>query len=171
MARRTVNLLENARIDLDISPDLENLMRNNAEIAPKAQKLGFRRITKEGSKKIKAAIRSAGLVRSGELAKSVRGSTTNKKSVIGTKTFYAPFLEDGTKSHRIAPRKSRGKGKFLRIPVEGRSVFTKSVTHPGVQASHFFEGTFNQMESSGQVSSLFAMGVQEAIEAVQNGSS
>ena len=165
MARRGNQLLENARIDIDISPDLERLMKNNAEIAPNAQKFGFRRITREGSKNIKAAIRGMGLVNSGELAKSVRGSTTNKKSVIGTKTFYAPFLEDGTKSHRIAAKK----GKFLRIPVHGRSIFAKAVTHPGVHAHHFFENTFNQMEGSGQVSSLFAMGVQEAIEKVQNG--
>jgi hypothetical protein len=166
MARRQVQLLENARINLNISPELERLMKNNKDIAPNAQKLGFRAITKEGSKQIKSAIRSDGL---NELAKSVRGSTTNKKSVIGTKLWYAHFFERGADPHTIKPIKKRGRGRFLRIPVEGRSIFAKSVHHPGIKAQHFFEETFNQMQGSGQVQSLFALGVQQAIEAVQNG--
>jgi phage gpG-like protein len=155
-------LLDNLRIDLDISPDLENLIRHNTEIGPNAMKLGLRAITKEGSKQIKAKIKSLGLVDSGALAKSVRGVTTKNKSFIGTKMFYAPFLEDGTKPHEIKPKKAKG-GLFF------RQNWHKSAFNPGEHAYKFFESTWNSMESSGQVQSLFSAGVQQAIEAVQNG--
>ena len=168
MARRT-QLLENVRVDLNISPELERLMAHNAEIIPNSEKFGFRRVTKEGSKQVKAKIRSLGLKQSGALAKSVRGSTTNRKSFIGTKMWYAHFLEDGTAPHLIKPKKKWNK-KFLRIPIDGKIIKTKTAFHPGVRAYKFLEGTFDNMQSSGQVESLFAMGVNEAIEKVQNGS-
>jgi phage gpG-like protein len=157
--------MDNMRVDLDISPELQNLLNHNAEIAPEATKLGLRRITKEGSYRIKDRIKSLGLVDTGKLVKSVRGSTTKSKSYIGTKLYYAHILEEGGKPHKIKPRPKGGK-RFLFIG--GR--FVKSVMHPGVRAYHFFEDTWDQMESSGQVQSLFSLGVQQAIEEVQNGS-
>jgi phage gpG-like protein len=154
-------LYENLRVDLDISPDLEHLMRNNAQLGPLAMKQGLRAITKEGSKQIKSAIKSKGLVLSGRLAKSVRGVTTKNKSFIGTKNWYAGMLERGASPHNIKASKHRG--LFF------KGLFAKSVHHPGVPAYHFFEDTWQRMESSGQVQSLFAAGVQAAIEAVENG--
>ncbi len=153
------NLMDNLRVDIEISPELQNLINNSGELAPLATKLGLRKITREGSKKVKEKVRSLGLVRSGELAKSVRGSTTNKKSYIGTKLWYAHFLEGGTRPHAIKARD----GGYLRIPVGGRSLFIRQVTHPGVRAYRFAEGTFETMQTSGEVNSLFAQGVQEAI--------
>lgn len=149
-------LMDNIRVDLQISPDLQNLINQNQAIAPEATKLGLRRITKEGSKQTKDKIKSLGLVKSGALMKSVRGTTTKSKSVIGTKMWYANFLEGGTKPHKIKAKK--GKGLFFM----GR--FVKSVNHPGNKAYDFFEGTFDKMQSSGEVQSLFSQGVQEAIE-------
>jgi phage gpG-like protein len=155
-------LMDNLRVDLQISQDLQNLINHNQQIAPQATKLGLRKITKEGSKQTKVTIKSLGLVKSGELVKSVRGSTTNKKSSIGTKLFYAPFLEDGTKAHVIKPRK-KGKHKFLwwkGLKPPG----VKRVNHPGNKAYNFFEKTFDKMQSSGEVKSLFSQGVEEAIQ-------
>lgn len=151
-------LLDNVKVDIEISPDLQNLIDNNYEIAPLATKLGFRKVTKEGSKQVKAKVRSLGLVRSGTLAKSIRGSTTNTKSFIGTKLWYAHFLEGGTKPHKIKAKK----GKMLAF----NGTRTKSVNHPGIRAYKFAESTFEKMQSSGEVNSLFAQGVQEAIEKV-----
>lgn len=153
-------LIDNIRVDLQISPDLQNLINQNQEIAPEATKLGLRRITKEGSRQTKDKIKSLGLVKSGALMKSVRGSTTKSKSIIGTKMWYANFLEGGTKPHKIKAKK----GKYLRIPVNGRSLFIKSVNHPGNKEYDFFEGTFDKMQASGEVKSLFSQGVQEAIQ-------
>jgi phage gpG-like protein len=158
MARN--RLMDNVRVDLQISPDLQNLMNHNQEIAPEATKLGLRKVTKEGSKQTKEKIKSLGLVKSGALMKSVRGTTTKSKSVIGTKMWYANFLEGGTKTHKIKAKK----GKYLRIPINGRSLFVKGVNHPGNKAYDFFEGTFDKMQASGEVKSLFSQGVQEAIE-------
>lgn len=154
--------MDNMRVDLNISPELQRLLSHNAEIAPQATKLGLRRITKEGSKRVKQKIKDLGLYETGKLAKSVRGSTTKSKSYIGTKLWYAPFLDGGSKPHKIKAKK--GKGLFI----FGR--FVKSVQHPGIRAYEFFEGTFDDMQSSGDVQSLFSLGVQQAIEEVQNGS-
>lgn len=158
-------LMDNLRVDLEIPPQLQRLISHNSQIAPQATKLGLRRITKEGSAKIKERIKSLGLVGSGTLVKSVRGSTTKSKSYIGTKLWYAHFLEGGAKPHKIKPRK---KGRNKGLYINGKWV--KSVMHPGVKAYKFFENTWDQMESSGQVQSLFSLGVQQAIEEVQNGS-
>lgn len=165
MASNNNRLMDNLKVDLDISPDLQRLLKENAAIAPEATKLGLRAITKEGSKQVKEKIKSLGLYATGKLAKSVRGSTTKSKSFIGTKLFYAHILEEGAKPHKIKPRK---KGRNKGLYINGKWV--KSVQHPGVRASHFFEDTWESMEMSGQVQSLFAQGVQAAIEEVQNGS-
>lgn len=149
-------LLDNLRVDIQISPDLQNLIDNNSEMAPLATKLGLRKVTKEGSKKVKGQIRSLGLVRTGTLAKSVRGSTTKTKSYIGTKLWYAHFLEGGTKPHKIKARRAKA--------LMFGGIRTKSVNHPGVRAYQFAEKTFDKMQSSGEVNSLFALGVREAIE-------
>jgi phage gpG-like protein len=152
------NLLNNLRVDLEISPGLQNLMNHHADIAPLATKAGFRKITKEGSKQTKQKIRSLGLVKSGQLAKSIRGSTTNSKSFIGTTLYYAHMVEGGTKPHVIKAKK----GKSLFIP--GSRVPIKKVRHPGIKGYKFLETTFETMQNSGEVNSLFALGVQEAIE-------
>lgn len=153
-------LLDNLKVDIEISPALRNLMDNHADLAPKATKLGLRKVTKEGSKRMKARVRSLGLVKSGTLAKSIRGSTTNNRSAIGTKLWYAHFLEGGAKPHVIKPRKGN---KFLYF--RGlRPPGVKVVDHPGVKAHHFADKTFDEMQSSGEINSLFALGVQEAIE-------
>jgi phage gpG-like protein len=155
-------LLDNLKVDIEISPDLQNLINNSGDLAPQAIKLGLRKVTKEGSKQVKAKIRSLGLVKSGELAKSVRGSTTNRKSYIGTKLWYAHFLEGGTDPHTIKPKKNSGNKYLWWRGLKPPGV--KKVNHPGVKAYRFTGGTFEKMQSSGEINSLFAQGVQEAIE-------
>lgn len=160
-------LLDNMKVDIEISPELQNLINNGSELSPLATKLGLRKVTKEGSKQVKAKVRSLGLVKSGALAKSIRGSTTNTKSYIGTTMWYGRFLEDGTKPHLIKPRvkgrRRTSQKKFYKaLRISGRWV--KSVSHPGIRAYKFAEGTFEEMQSSGTVDSLFALGVQEALE-------
>lgn len=146
------------RIDVEISPDLQRLMNNNAEIAPQAIKLGLRKITKKGSKNAKQKVRSLGLVRTGAYRKSITGRTNNSKSFIGTKLWYAHFLEGGTKPHLIKAKK----GKSLFIP--GAKGPVKQVYHPGIKAFKPIEKTVDEMQTSGEINSLFAQGVQKAIE-------
>jgi phage gpG-like protein len=151
-------LLDNLKIDIEMSPDLQNLINNNQEIAPEAIKLGLRKITRQGSKNTKQKVRSLGLVRTGTLAKSITGRTNKSKSFIGTKLWYAHFLEGGTVPHMIKARK----GKSLFFP--GARGFIKQVHHPGIKAYKFTESTVEDMQRSGEIDSLFAQGVQEAIE-------
>ncbi len=47
---------------------------------------------------------------------------------------YAPFVEFGTRAHRILPRKR----KFLRFFRLGKEVETKEVFHPGTRPRPFF---------------------------------
>lgn len=157
-------LLDNLKVDIEISPDLQNLINNSGEIGPESTKLGLRKVTREMSKQTKEKVRSLGLVQSGQLAKSIRGSTTKTKSYVGTKLWYAHFLEGGTAPHTIKAK--RGKYLWWRgLKPPG----VKKVNHPGIKAYKFSEGTFDKMQSSGEINSLFAKGVSEAIERLQNG--
>lgn len=156
-------LMDNLKIDLNISPDLKNLMNRNNEIAPEATKLGLRAVTKEMSKQTKAKVRSLGLVNSGQLAKSIRGSTTKTKSFVGTKLWYAHFLEGGTEPHVIKPRRTKMLWwSGVRKPI-------KRVFHPGIRGYRFAEGTYEKMQNSGEIESLFSQGLRQAIEELSNG--
>lgn len=171
MANRNV-LMDNMRVDLQLSPEMERLLTSGSEIAPIATKLGLRAVTKQGSKEVKAKIRSLGLVKTGAYEKSVRGSTTKTKSVIASKLWYAHILEGGAKPHRIKPRvkhkRSGSRTRFYKgLYINGRWV--KSVMHPGIRAYDVFDGTWKVMQQSGEVKSLFAAAVQQAIAEVQNG--
>jgi ribonuclease HII len=93
------NLMDNLQVDLQISPELQRLMRHSADIAPKASKKGLAAIAKAGSKNVKTLMRTEGFKESGNMIKSVRASTTNKKSAYGSKSRVAHILEDGAKNH------------------------------------------------------------------------
>lgn len=158
-------LMDNLRVDLNVSPDLKRLMEHNPEIAPKATMMGLRAITKEGSKQVKAEIKREGLVLTGKLWKSVKGVTNKNKSFIGTKSRIANILENGATAHLIEPKHA----EFLRFKKGGKIVKAKKVNHPGVKKYEWMEITWERMESSGQVETLFSMGVWNAINKIQNG--
>jgi phage gpG-like protein len=148
----------NARVQ--ISPELQNLIDHNSEIAPKAIKSGMKLITRRAPKKVRKKVRSLGLIKTGRLVKSIRGKTGKDKSVIGSQHFVGHILEGGAKSHVIKAKK----GKYLRIPIGGRSLFVRQVRHPGHKAYKFLEDSIGEMQSSGEIQSLFSQGVNQAIE-------
>ncbi len=145
---------------VQISPDLKNLIESNQEIAPKAIKSGMKLITRKAPPKVRNKIKSLGLVKTGNLVKTIRGKTGKDKSTIGSQFFVGHILEGGAKPHIIKAKK----GKYLRIPVGGKSLFVKQVRHPGNKAYKFLESTIQEMESSGEIESLFSQGVRTAIE-------
>ncbi|MCM3663452.1 hypothetical protein M3204_03495 [Mesobacillus subterraneus] len=153
----------NARVE--ISHELKRLIDHNNEIAPKAIKSGMKLITRNVPKQVRKKVRSLGLIKTGRLVKSIRGKTGKDKSVIGSQHFVGHILEGGAKSHVIKAKK----GKYLRIPIGGRSLFVRQVRHPGHKAYKFLEGTVEQMQSSGEIQSLFSQGVQQAIEELSSG--
>jgi hypothetical protein len=148
----------NARVE--ISPELQRLIDHNSEIAPKAIKSGMKLITRQAPKQVRKKVRSLGLIKTGRLVKSIRGKTGKDKSVIGSQHFVGHILEGGAKSHVIKAKK----GKYLRIPIGGRSLFVRQVRHPGHKAYKFLEDSIDEMQSSGEIQSLFSQGVQQAIE-------
>lgn len=155
--------ISDIRIDIGISPSLQALIDHNSDIGPESIKLGLRKITRQGSKNAKAKVQTLGLVKTGALRKSITGRTSKSKSYIGTTMWYAHISEWGAKPHIIKVNKKR-KGGYLRIPMDGRSLFTKQVNHPGIKGYQVIEGTVDEMQSRGEVESLFSKGVREAIE-------
>lgn len=155
------NLMDNLQVDLQISPQLERLMRNNSQIASKASKKGLAAIAKEGAKNAKTLMRAEGFKESGKLIKSINAKTTNNKSSYGAKSRIAHIIEDGSHPHEIKPKNKK--------VMWFESVFAHKVHHPGTPAFEPFKRTEQMMESSGQVKSLFDDAVRQAIQAVQNG--
>jgi HK97 gp10 family phage protein len=79
-------------------------------------------------------------VDTGRLRASIRVEarrTLTLRSVytIGSDVFYAPFVNDGTRPHRIYPRR----GRFLRFTVGGDVVYARVVRHPGTRARPFLD--------------------------------
>lgn len=85
-------------------------------------------------------IKAAAPVRSGDLKDSIepRMRTTARGAtgeiVIGAE--HASFVKDGTPPHTISAKNAR----FLRFEVGGRTVFAKSVKHPGTKPNDFVSG-------------------------------
>lgn len=153
----------NARVE--ISPELQRLIDQNQELAPKVIKSGMKLITKQAPKKVRAKIRSLGLVKTGHLVKTIRGKTGKEKSIIGSQHFKGHIIEGGAKPHIIKPK--RGNGTGLWIPGFPRPI--KRIQHPGIKGYKFLEKTIDDMQNSGEIQSLFSLGVQQAIEEIQNG--
>lgn len=157
-----VNVNLDFSIDVNISPSLQSLINNNQDIAPEAIREGLRKITRQAPKNVRRKVKSLGLVDTGRLTKSITGRTNKKKSAIGSTHFVGHILENGAKPHKIKAKP----GKSLFIP--GAKGPIKSVNHPGVRAYRYLDGTLDEMQSSGEISSLFAQGVEEAIDKIQN---
>lgn len=151
--------------NVKLSPSLENLFKNHDRLAPEAMDNGMQRLAREGTRRVKESIATQGLVRSGNLLKSVdyniKASRGLQKAVIGTKVWYAHILEDGSnpKPFTAKPRKQ----KALYWP--GALHPMKKVSSPGgsVKAYRFFGGTLEEMERAGTIEQLFSDGVEEAI--------
>lgn len=148
----------NARVE--ISPELQRLIDHSAELAPKVIKSGMKLITRQAPKKVRTKIRSLGLVKEGNLVKTIRGKTGKEKSIIGSQYFVGHILEGGANPHIIKPRRGNRTGMW--IPGFPRPI--KRISHPGVKAYKFLESTIEDMQNSGEIQSLFSQGVNAAIQ-------
>lgn len=88
------------------------------------------------------ALDRAAPVKTGQLrrSRSVSGIRATGTGFSVTITYTAPqagFTEDGTRPHTIRARRAR----VLAFKVGGRTVFAKSVRHPGTKAQHWFKRT------------------------------
>lgn len=77
-------------------------------------------------------------VRTGHLGRSIREGEVrvvgrNVHGSVRADADYAVYVHQGTRPHVIRPRRA----KVLRFPVGGRTVFARSVNHPGTRARPF----------------------------------
>lgn len=82
-------------------------------------------------------------VDSGKLLAANRYSRNNNVVTIENAKDYAAPVHEGSRPHKIVPRKA----KALKFNVGGRTIFAKSVWHPGTTANPFIEaGVFATLE-------------------------
>jgi len=79
--------------------------------------------------------------RTGGLRLSIVKRTTKDSAEVGPTVSYAPYVEFGTKPHEIRPINARA----LRFEVGGRTVFAKTVWHPGTRPHPFIAPAFEQV--------------------------
>lgn len=90
-------------------------------------------------------------------AESTIGGVTKKRH----QGYKAAWLEEGTKSHKIKPRK-KGKLKALRISGGGRFYFAKGVNHPGIRATYFMG--YSYMQTQAAVNDKFYQGLAKYLD-------
>lgn len=144
---------------IQISPDLQSLIDNHA-LASEGIKLGMEYITLKAPEKVKARITQLGLTGNSKapLVKSIIGQVSKDKGIIGSTKPTAHILEGGAKPHKITVESKKA------ISFPGAEHPVRVIHHPGVRAYKFLEGTIDEMEQSGELESLFARGVREALE-------
>lgn len=110
------------------------------------------RIRAEGAAAMATAVETmsraaehAAPVDKGELRRSrrvsgIRSTATGFSATIQFTAPQAKWTEDGTRPHIIRARR----GKVLRFVVGGRTVFARSVHHPGNKGTHWFTKTVTQ---------------------------
>ena len=98
-----------------------------------------RRATRRGADVLEEAQRQTIRRRTGRTAGTIgsvvedtpRGATAH----VGTSDRVARMLNDGTRAHRIVATNA----KALRFEVNGRTVFAKSVNHPGISPTDWLD--------------------------------
>ena len=85
-------------------------------------------------------------VDTGELLSANRYSRNGREVVVENAKDYAAPVHEGSRPHRIVAKRA----KALKFNVGGRTVFAKSVWHPGATANPFIEaGIFAILEYLG----------------------
>ncbi|WP_456382171.1 HK97 gp10 family phage protein [Persephonella sp.] len=77
--------------------------------------------------------------RTGNLQQSITFRHAGYSAVIGTHKEYAPFVEFGTRPHKIMAKKGA-----LKIPTDSGYIFRKSVNHPGSKPYPFLYLNFEE---------------------------
>lgn len=102
-------------------------------------------IIMQAAAKVQSEAQSKAPIKSGRLQRSITVSYPNPLSaIIGPQVGYGVYQEFGTGSRGEFPgtpyKISAKPGKLLRFKIGNRTVFVKSVTHPGVRARAYMRG-------------------------------
>jgi HK97 gp10 family phage protein len=130
------------RVDLD-----------EGELRAVASGEGHRLVIRGATRIRNAAVRFAPRGRTGDLKRSIRlritrepdGDTTAE---VYSTASYARFVHDGTRPHRIEPRRRGGVLRFPMVGAPGGIVFARSVNHPGTKANPFLTKALDAVAST-----------------------
>lgn len=132
------------RVDLDI---------DDGELRAVASDEGHRLVVRGTTRIRNAAVRFAPS-RTGALRRSIglritREANGDTRGEVFAGASYAKFVHDGTRPHRIEPRRPGG---VLRFPASGAGargvVFARHVDHPGTRANPFLTRAMDAVASS-----------------------
>lgn len=85
-----------------------------------------------------------GRLRASIRIESRRTLTLRTIYTIGSDVSYAPYVNDGTRPHKIRPKTK----KALRFRVGGKTVFAAVVNHPGTKANPFLDRALREVAAS-----------------------
>lgn len=88
---------------------------------------------------LKAEMEARVPVRTGKLKQSIEVRPQGDKVIVGPDTFYANYVEFGTKPHVIEAKNK----KALAFTMNGQKVVVKKVNHPGTRAQPFVRPAFD----------------------------
>lgn len=85
-----------------------------------------------------------GRLRASIRIESRRTLTLRTIYTIGSDVFYAPYVNDGTRPHKIRPKTK----KALKFRVGGKTVFAAVVNHPGTKANPFLDRALREVAAT-----------------------
>lgn len=85
-----------------------------------------------------------GRLRASIRIESRRTFTFRTVYTIGSDVHYAPYVNDGTRPHKIRPRTK----KALKFQVGGRTVFAAVVNHPGTKPNPFLDRALREVAAA-----------------------
>lgn len=85
-----------------------------------------------------------GRLRASIRIESRRTLTLRTIYTIGSDVSYAPYVNDGTRPHKIRPKAK----KALKFRVGGKTVFAAVVNHPGTKANPFLDRALREVAAT-----------------------
>ncbi len=85
-----------------------------------------------------------GRLRASIRIESRRTLTLRTIYTIGSDVHYAPYVNDGTRPHKIRPRTK----KALKFRVGGKTVFAAAVNHPGTRPNPFLDRALREVAAA-----------------------
>lgn len=97
--------------------------------------------------RVRSLVKSRTPVASGRLLRANRISRSTSTVTILNNEGHAAPVHEGSRPHKIVPRKARA----LRFTLGGKTIYAKSVWHPGTTANPYIEASiFEALENVGE---------------------
>ena len=118
-----------------VSIGLSDLLEKSRSFTSEADQLIQEKMLESVNENIVSVARSLAPKRTGALQDSIGAEAGDDPMsvILYASRSYAGYLESGTVPHRIEPRDA----KALAFQINGKTVFAKSVQHPGIPSHPF----------------------------------